>query len=234
ANVSRNAEAPSFDANTFTSPETSNLKAQTGTTYELGTRGRRRHVAWDFTVYRSLLRNELQCLTTGPWSPCSVVNADRTIHQGVEAGLELALLGSVREPGDGVWLNAVYTYSDFRFDGDSRHGNNRLPGIPPHQLRAEVLYRTPDGFFAGPGVEWMPTGFHVDNANQFKVDSYALLGFRMGYDTGSGWSVYLEGRNLLDKRYISSTIVAGVAAADSALFSPGTGRSVHAGLRLRW
>ena len=35
-------------------------------------------------VYRSEIKNELQCLTTAPWSPCTVVNADRTVHQGVE------------------------------------------------------------------------------------------------------------------------------------------------------
>ncbi|EDV5273607.1 hypothetical protein ABP43_002814 [Salmonella enterica subsp. enterica serovar Mbandaka] len=51
---------------------------------------------------------------------------------------------------------------------------------------------------------------------------------------GAGWSAYLEGRNLLDKRYISSTIVAGTATAASALFNPGIGRSVHAGVQLRW
>ncbi len=41
-NVSGSAEAPTFDANSFTSAAFSNLKAQTATTYEAGTRGIRR------------------------------------------------------------------------------------------------------------------------------------------------------------------------------------------------
>jgi iron complex outermembrane receptor protein len=54
-------------------------------------------------------------------------------------------------------------------------------------LRAEVLYKHPGGFYAGPNV-----------------DPYALLKFRIGYDAGPGWSGYVEARNLLDTRYISS------------------------------
>lgn len=235
ANVSRSAEVPTFDANTFASPASSDLEAQRATTWEIGTRGRRERLAWDVAVYRSAISNELQCLTTGPWSPCSIANADRTIHQGIELGLGLSLLESTFDEGDSLWLNATYAYNDFRFDGDPRFADNRLPGIAPHQIRAEFLYRAPGGFHAGPNIEWMPTGFFADNANQLQVDSYALLNFRMGYEArASGWSAYLEGRNLLDKRYISSAVVAGTATAASALFNPGTGRSIHAGLQLSW
>lgn len=234
ANVSRSAEVPSFDANSFATPSSSNLDAQTATTYEIGTRGQRKDFTWDLAFYRAQIKNELQCLTTSPYSPCSVVNADRTVHQGVEAGLGFNLLGSFIKPGDGLWLNAVYTYNDFRFDGDARYGNNRLPGVPPHQLRTELLYRHPSGFYAGPNIDWV-RGFYADNDNRLKVDSYRLLNFRVGYGAPSaGWSGYLEARNLLDKRYISSTIVAGTATAESALFNPGTGRSVHAGVQFKW
>ena len=39
-NISRSAEVPTFDANTFATPASSNVNAQTATTYEIGTRGR--------------------------------------------------------------------------------------------------------------------------------------------------------------------------------------------------
>ncbi|HRO58764.1 MAG TPA: TonB-dependent receptor [Burkholderiaceae bacterium] len=235
ANVSRSAEVPTFDANTFASPASSDLSAQTATTYEVGTRSRRGGLAWELSLYRAQIRNELQCLTTAPWSPCTVVNADRTVHQGIEAAFGFAFLDSAFDQGDRFWLSATYTYNDFFFDGDANYGNNRLPGVPRHQVRAEILYRHPSGFYAGPNVEWMPKGFFADNANRLKVDSYSLLNFRIGLGNRlAGWSAYLEGRNLLDKRYISSTIVAGTATADSALFNPGTGRSVYAGLHYQW
>jgi outer membrane receptor protein involved in Fe transport len=104
---------------------------------------------------------------------------------------------------------------------------------PPHYIRTELLYKHPNGFYAGPNVEWMPQAFFADNANSLTVDPYALLNFRIGYDPGIGWSGYLEGRNLFDKRYISTTITAGTATPTSALFNPGTGVAIYGGMRYR-
>lgn len=234
ANISRSAEAPTFDSLTFTTfaGALPDVKAQTATTYEIGTRGRRSDFTWDLALYRTELRNEFQCLAGA--GTCSVVNADRTVHQGVELGLGLAVLKSMAVQEDRLWFNLAYTFSDFRFNNDAMWGNNRLPGVPPHQIRAELLYKHPNGFYAGPNVEWTPRAFYADNANSLTVDPYALLNFRMGFDKESGWSAYLEGRNLLDTRYISATIITTTANAASALFSPGYGRALYGGLRARW
>lgn len=233
-NISRSAEVPTFDANTFTQTITSTVDAQTATTYEIGTRGRRLDLTWDLSLYRADIKNELQCSKTSPFSLCTVQNADSTVHQGVEAGLGVAFLKSVFTQEDRLWFNLAYTYSDFRFDNDARWGDNELPGVPPHLIRAEVLYKHPGGFYAGPNVEWMPQSYFADNANSLTIDPYALLNFKVGYDTGGpGWSGYLEARNLLDTRYISSTITAEIATPVSALFNPGYGRAIYGGLRYR-
>lgn len=234
-NISRSAEVPTYDVTTFASPASTDINAQTATTYEIGTRGRRPDLTWDVSLYRADIRNELQCLTS-PSTPgaCTIRNADRTVHQGVEAGLGVAFLKSTFAQEDRVWFNVAYTYSDFRFDGDRTWGNNQLPAVPAHWVRAEVMYKHANGFYAGPNVEWMPQAFFADNANTLTVDPYALLNFKLGYDRGTGWSGYIEGRNLLDKRYISTTIAVETATAASALFNPGMGRAVYAGLRTRW
>jgi iron complex outermembrane receptor protein len=232
-NVSRSAEAPTFDANTFATPAASNIKAQTATTYEIGTRGRRPDVTWDLALYRSEIDDEQQCVKTSAFSLCSVRNVDKTVHQGIELGGGVAVLKDVFSLQDRTWLNIAYTYNDFYFDGATYHGNS-LPGVPKHSVRAELLYKHPSGFYAGPGVDWMPQSFYADNANTLDIDPYALLNFRVGFDPSSGWSGYLEGRNLLDKRYISSAIIAETADTGSALFNPGYGRAVYAGLRFVW
>ncbi|MES1925558.1 TonB-dependent receptor [Salinisphaera sp. T31B1] len=235
ANVSRSAEVPSYDANTFATPASSTVDDQTATTYEIGTRGERPNFHWDIALYRSEIDNELQCLTTSPFSPCTVVNADRTVHQGVELGLGLGLLESVLVAGDRVGFNATYTYSDFFFDDDRRYGDNELPGVPPHYVRAEVRYDHPDGFYAAPSTEWVPESYYVDNRNQVTADDYALLNFRIGYEPDtSNWSAYIEGRNLLDKRYIGTVAIAGTADEQAALFNPGTGRAVYSGVQYEW
>jgi len=234
ANISRSAEVPTFDANTFATTATSDLKAQTATTYEIGTRGRRPDFTWDLAFYHMDVENELQCLRTSPYSPCSVVNANRTVHRGIEAGVGAAIVKSAFAPRDRIWFNLAYTYNDFFFDGDPLYGNNRLPGVAPHNVRAELLYKHPSGFYAGPNVEWMPDHFFADNANSLTVDPCALYNFRIGFDRGKGWSAYLEGRNLLDTRYISTTITAETADASSAIFNPGYGIAVYGGLRYKF
>lgn len=231
ANVSRSAELPSYDAGIFASP-TGEMKAQRATTYEIGTRGRSGGIGWDVALYRSHIRNELQCLTLFPWAPCTTTNADRTVHQGIEAGFNATVpLAASR---GSIALTAAYTYSDFFFDNDAVYADNRISGVPRHYLRAELLYRHPSGFYAGPNVEWAPGRYPADNANTLTVDPYALLNLKAGTDLGDGWSLYVEGRNLADKRYIATVAIAGTAGPTSEIFNPGTGRAVHGGVRFGW
>ncbi|PTQ79587.1 iron complex outermembrane receptor protein [Nitrosospira multiformis] len=233
ANISRSVEVPTFDANTFVTPASSTVNAQTATTYEIGTRGRRPDITWDLALYRAELKNELQCLRTAPWSLCSVVNADRTVHQGAEVGLGFAFFKAIVAQKDHLWVNVAYTLNDFFFDGDAVYGNNRLPGVPRHFIRSEIAYRHPGGFSVGPNVEWMPQAYFADNANSLTIDPYTLLNFRITY-ARKGWSGYLEGRNMLDTRYISTTITAGAADATSPLFNSGYGRALYGGIRFMW
>lgn len=239
ANVSRSAEVPSFGegSNALAIPFTS-IRPQRATTYEVGTRGRRPDLTWELIAYRAEIKDELQCLTDSLIAgSCNVINADRTIHQGIEAGAGVALLRNLLVNGpapDMIWLNAAYTYNDFRFDNDRTFGNNQLPGAPRHFLRAELLYKHPTGVYFGPNIEWVPEAYFVDNANSLKTQSYALFGLKAGFDNGRTYSFYIEARNLADKAYIASSSVARNANLTSTLFEPGNGRAVYVGAKVRW
>ncbi|WP_426407333.1 TonB-dependent receptor family protein [Bradyrhizobium ganzhouense] len=240
ANVSRSAEVPSFGESSngpgipfipFTS-----IRPQTATTYEIGTRMKRPDYAWELTVYRANIRDELLCLYSA-FGNCNVTNADRTIHQGIEAGAGAAILRDIFFAGpapDKIWLNLAYTFNDFRFDNDPAFGNNQLPGAPRHYLRAELLYKHPTGLYFGPNVEWVPQAYFVDSMNTLTTEPYALLGLKAGFDNGGPFSGYVEGRNLTNKTYIASASIIDRAAATSPLFEPGSGRAVYAGMRYRW
>lgn len=243
ANVSRSAEAPSFGENVapnFLHPNYPtipfyDIKAQTATTYEIGTRGRRPDYSWDLALYRADIRNELQCFYSS-FGNCNVTNADRTVHQGVEAGFGATLFRGLAvnsDQPDRIWLNVAYTYSDFRYDHDASFGDNRLPGAPPHFLRAELLYRHPSGISFGPNIEWVPQAYYVDSANTLATDPYVLWGLKATYDDGRHFSAYVEGRNLSDKAYIAATSIIDRADPTSRLFNPGNGRAVYAGIRYK-
>ena len=211
------------------------IRPQTATTYEIGTRGRRPDLTWELTGYRANIKDELLCLYSA-FGNCNVTNADRTVHQGIEAGLGVAFLKNIFARGgesDKVWLNLAYTYNDFRFDNDALFGNNQLPGAPRHFLRAEVLYKHANGFYIGPNVEWVPQAYYADSANTLSTQAYAIWGLKAGVDDGK-YSMYLEARNIANTAYIASTSIIDRATAASPLFEPGTGRAVYAGMKVRW
>jgi iron complex outermembrane recepter protein len=242
ANISRSAELPSFGESSSGAGGTpaipfTGIRPQIATTYEIGTRMKRPDYAWEITAYRASIRDELQCIFGTGVGTCNVTNADRTIHQGIEAGAGAAIFRGIFNSGpatDKVWLNLAYTLNDFRFDNDPNFRNNVLPGAPRHYLRAELLYKNPTGFYFGPNVEWVPLAYFVDNANTLKTEPYALLGLKMGFDNGGPVSAYVEGRNLANKAYIASSSIINQATATSPLFEPGTGRAVYAGMKYRW
>ena len=209
------------------------LDAQRSATLEIGSRGKRGDITWEVAAYHSRLRDEIQLQNVGP-SMNQARNLDRTIHQGIEAGADWVFLRDIGTKGDGLSFRPAYTFSDFRFDDDATFKNNELPGVPRHLFRAEMRYRHPSGAWFGPTTDWVPQAYYVDNANTQKTDSYVLFGLRAGWDFENGLSAFLEARNLGDTRYIASASVAAVANANSALYEPGTGRSVFAGLQYRF
>jgi iron complex outermembrane recepter protein len=236
ANVSRSFEPPPLSelSTSFIPVNPADIEAQKAWTIELGTRGETDRFRWNASVYHAWVEDELQFIDLGG-GMSRVENVDRTIHQGAEIGLGVALLDGVLPGGvDRLWLNGAYTWSRFVFDGNPQWGDNRIPGAPAHYLRAELLYEHPSGFFAGPNVEWVPEAYFVDNANTLKTEPYALLGFRTGLTLENGLKFFLESRNLTDEKYISSTSVTGIAAPDARLFNPGNGRSFYGGLSFKF
>ena len=212
-------------------------RAQRGQTVELGTRGHTHigdyRLGWDAAVYRAELRNEL--LAVGlPNQPASAatVNADKTIHQGIEAGVRL-----VR--GNWVWSTTA-TLNDFRFDGDAEYGDNRIAGLPKAFGITELRWSGPGSWYVAPVLQ-VATRSWVDHANTLDAPGYALVNLRIGQRPESGWGWFVEGRNLLDREHIVTTGVLrdariappGPPGTQHAQFLPGDGITVYAGIEYR-
>ncbi|MGH7026371.1 TonB-dependent receptor family protein [Brevundimonas sp.] len=233
ANVTRSVEPPTYGA-LVQAPLTgfTPVQVQDAWTAEIGTRGRHGPFAWDLTAYRSQIDGEILNFIVGPDIPAATFNADWTIHQGIEAGLDWTL---PIELADGsLMLRQTYNWSDFRFDGDARWGDNRLPVVPEHQYRTELTWRHPSGVFVTPSVEWRISSPYVDYANTTKAPDYAVLGLAGGFNIGTNTSVYVDARNLTNERYVGEFSAATIATASTASFFPGEGRSVFVGLRLAY
>lgn len=222
ANLSGSYEPPSF-GELAGGPGITQVRAQKADTIELGSRGMLSDIEWDAALYRAQVKDELLAQNDINGNPLGTVNAGSTTHTGVEAAVVKRI--------SAVEVRVAYLWSDFRFDEDPVYGNNRLPGIPEHFFRGEVLYRTAGGFYAGPTFEWSPRRYPVDMANTLYAEDYAILGLKIGSQARSGLSWFVEGRNLTDEKYAATTsVIANANGNDSAVFNPGEGRGIYAGL----
>lgn len=232
-NLSRAFEPPTFSE---TSP-TRALEAQESTTFEVGTRAVTQQIRWDISAYYSQLNNEFVSYQLNPLVPglSAILNADNTVHQGVEIGLAGPFTRDLLRAGDTLNWQLAYTFGRFRFDNDRVYGNAAIPGIPEHYVRAKLDYANTLGWTLSPNIEYVPKGYFVDLANTLSTDPYLLLGLNASYKFSDTLRVFVDARNLTDKVYAATTgVIVNANGADSAQFAPGEGRSVYAGVEVKW
>jgi iron complex outermembrane receptor protein len=223
-NLSDSFEPPSFGELTG-GPGVDLLDAQRARTVEIGTRGKTSIVQWDVSAYSARVHDELLGLNGPGGQPLGTVNAARTLHQGLEAGVQLALTPTLS------W-NSSYLWSHFRFDDNASYGNNALPGIPEHFYRGELSWSPHGGgYFIAINTEWSPRRYAIDMAQTLFADPYALVGLKVGQNVHEGLSWFVEGRNLADRTYAATTgVIADAKGIDTAQFLPGDGRALYAGI----
>lgn len=240
ANLTRSVEAPSYGALVQGAvPQFVPVDIQDAWTAEVGARGRRGRFTYDVSAYRAQIKGELLNYSVNPALniPAATFNADDTIHQGIEAGLDWRIIDSA----DGrLTLRQTYAWSDFFFENDRVYGDSRLPVVPEHLYRAELKYAHPAGWFVAPSVEWSPTDVLIDYANTrsatdgtlLTAPDYAILSLNVGWSLRGGLSLFLDARNLTDERYISTVnAVTDATKVATAVFVPGEGRSAYVGVR---
>lgn len=235
-NASRSFEPPTLGEATPAGTGLLALKPQTATTLEIGTRGTRGRVSWDFSYYYAWVERELLGLGSPVLTPTTTVNAGSTIHQGIEFALNADLLRGLATSSDRVVLNQNFLWNNFSFNKDAAYGSRLLPGYSPVYYRAQLLYEHPSGFYAGPTLEWSPFRYAADLARTTFADPYALVGLKLGYRTKKGLSFYVEARNLTNEIYSPTVNVVtnATVAGSTAVFLPGDGRSFYGGVEWKW
>ncbi|MFP7674840.1 TonB-dependent receptor family protein [Marivita sp. S0852] len=211
-----NAGMPTSGSAAFT---TTDLKAQEADTLEIGWRGQTaRGLAWDVTAYHSQIRNEILSLRDATAAPRGSINAGKTVHNGIEAGLS----GPI---SDRLSARLAWTYQDFRFDDDPLRGNNRLGGAPEHLITASLAWDATDQLTLFGSTRWVPVKTPVDNMNTLYADPYFVADLHASYRLTDTVNIYAGITNVFDEAYASSTLVVDQARADQAAFIPGEGRT---------
>ncbi len=232
ANLSRSYEPPTFsELSGGNQPGFRQLAAQEATTAEIGARGFSRGIHWQAAYYHGWLNDEFVGYKF-PNGDTATTNVPHSKRDGIELGANGDIAHDMWNTEDSICFRAAYTYSHFTLDGDPLYGNNTLPGVPEHLLRAESLYHHPSGISFGPNIEWSPEASPIDLTNSEYTDSYAIVGARAYWESADKeLNFYVEGRNLLDASYIAtSNVVPDASGTDGRYFYPGEGRAIYAGL----
>ena len=235
AAVSRGIEPPVFDdlvavqgAYPNLALVTRPLQPQSAVTLETGASGVTGPLDWSLTLYRAEWRNEILRLADANGLPRGAVNADRTLHEGIEASLHWRLLSGPHRLG----LTVTSTVGRFTFDGDPVYGHNRLAGAPPQTGSAELLYENPRGFHAAIGSDWAIGPIPVDHAGRLTYGGYVLYNLRAGWRMNPRLLVFAGVRNIFDRAYLASTAGVLDVARDppnTSIFLPGAPRTLTLG-----
>jgi len=214
------------------------IKNQTATTVEIGTRAKVGIFDGSLSLYHSAVENEILTVATqiNPTLITITSNATPTTHQGIEAKLDTTLWqghDSTDEAPNRLLLIQAYTYSDFYYNDDPVWHHNHLPAIPNNFYQAELRYEHPTGFYVGVNTQYR-SQIWEDYANTTASPGYATLGAKVGYaPPRQPWEVHLQFTNLTNEHYAAyvqqTSNLTAPALVGTGVAAPGDGFGIYGG-----
>lgn len=185
-------------------------------------------VGWQVAAYRMEVEDDILAFVN-PDGTRETVNAGRTLHRGVEAGLGVRLPAGFRV--DAAYTRAKHTYEAWSPRDGVDYGGNGVEAAPRDLLNLRLGWSPaalPDLRLQ---AEWMRVGpYWMDAENVERYDGHDLLHLRANLPVTPRLEVIARLQNVLDERYAES---ASYTAARGVELAPGAPRSLYAGLQLR-
>lgn len=225
----------------FTPPEVSQLYGKTGipdlhpATYrnaEVGVRLAflQGALKLDAALYRLSGRDTIVSYTIAP-GLSENRNAGRTRSQGLELGLTYD--GGAFDARLGTTL-ASHRYESYRVAANLDYSGKEMAQAPSDITSAEIGYKPLAG--ARIALEFVHQGsYWMNNANTVRYDGHSLFNLRGNYQLNRSFELWLQARNLTDRRYADSASSA-YAGTGTYLpdvhnaYTPGAPRSVMLGV----
>ena len=196
---------------------------------ELGARGQAGGWSWDVVAYELVKRDDLVNQRDPATNVSTSVNAGKTRHRGLEAGLH-GRLGRHWQV-DAAWSWAVHRYIDWRTAGADYSGKE-MESAPRRMGNTRLTWKPADGTRVQ--LEWVHLGAYwleASNAAAFgRYGGHDLLHLRARHALGPRLALVGRIQNLTDRRHADS---AGVSS-NTPVFAPGQPRTFHAGLEASW
>ena len=196
---------------------------------ELGARTELRGWSAHVVAYRLEKRDDLVSQRDLATNVTTSVNAGRTRHTGVEAGVGGPLPGGLRF--DAAVSRARHTYVDW-VTSSANFSGREMESAPRLIANARLGWTTARGSLVQ--AEWTHIGpywLEAGNSPVFgKYPGHHLLNLRASQAVSSRFTVFGRVMNTLDRRFADSASV----TSNTPVFTPGLPRSFQAGLEYNW
>ena len=205
------------------------IEPQKAVNYEIGVKGQAlRRLRYELALFFIDLEDELISFEEN--GRTFFRNAGESRRYGVELGLGLQVFEGLRASLAYTYLNAEF--DEFLKDGVDLEGNE-VPGLPPHQVHAEVFYQHPLGFYGGLDILYV-SDFYVTDENDEENDAYTVANLRLGYEhLWENWLIapFLGVQNLFDEKYNANVRI---NAFGGRFFEPAPELNVYGGLNVAY
>ena len=219
-------------------------------TLEVGLRGELGEISWNADLFQGTSFDDLIFISSGALTNEGYFqNVAETLRQGVE----LSIGGTLFNRLHGL-LNYTFISTTFETDltvsspnhPEAKGGEinvekgDRLPGVPQHNLKADITYAVTDALSLGTNILINSSQvFRGDEGNLIdQIPGYSIVNLRGRYTLWNHLSIFAKVNNLFDETYETFGLfgeadeVLGDDFEDSRFLSPGAPRAAWIGLEI--
>ena len=219
----------------------SDIQPETGWNYEIGSRGKflKSIFNYEIAVYYMDIDNLLVARRTGD-DQFVGVNAGKTIHKGLEIGLNYFLINkhSIQLSHSNALSIHQYTFDEFQ-DLDDDFSGNDLTGVPDKTFYSQLHLTILSGFYTYLNYQFIGE-IPMRDDNSIYADSYQLVNLKTGYKLNLSkhfdLDAYIGFNNIFNEKYASMLQINAASFGNNAprYYYPGDPSNYYAGLNLKY
>ena len=209
------------------------LSPVTAKSVEGGARGQvAGRLIYSLAIYDMHIQNDILSILDAQGAQ-TTSNAGETRHRGVEVSAGTMITSKLRF--DGAYSTSKQTYEEWVIPVSGKNVSyaGKTIETAPHTLTNLLLTYSPNVFNGGRvAVEWSKTGtYYADPENTQTYDGFNLITLHGNYVLRNIGEFFVRVTNVTNEKYSE---VATYNAFNKWQYTPGTPRSVFAGLRYNW
>ncbi len=217
------------------------IQPETGWNYEIGSRGKiiNNLFTYEIALYIMDIDNLLVARRTGD-DQFVGVNAGKTIHKGIEIGLNYFLVNTpaIQLSHSNSLSLHQYTFDEFQ-DLDDDYSGNDLTGVPDKTFYSQLHLITSSGFYTYLNYQFIGE-IPLRDDNSIYADSYQIVNLKFGYKKVLSkhfqLDTYVGFNNVFNEKYASMLQINAGSFGNNAprYYYPGEPSNYYAGLNLKY